>query len=92
MLKFWPGFFPQAIEFVRERLLKGMTPKAIAEALCERCLAPNTDGCGKGCDNMSVLITVMKQYSSGLPPPDPSVAVPTPPFSLADEDPLDTSS
>ncbi|KAK9808817.1 hypothetical protein WJX72_004207 [[Myrmecia] bisecta] len=42
----------EAITFVRERLVKGESPKQICEAVCDRCLALNTDGCGKGCDNI----------------------------------------
>ena len=37
----------QAIDFVRERLLAGKSPRQIAEEMCDRCLAPDTSGCGK---------------------------------------------
>ena len=38
---------------MRERLGAGKAPREIAEEMCDRCLAPDTGGCGKGCDNMS---------------------------------------
>ncbi len=51
----------QVVDFVRERLHGGSSPKAACEALLDRCLAPNTDANGgKGCDNMSVMIIVFK--------------------------------
>jgi hypothetical protein len=37
----------QAVDFVRERLLVGKTPKQVCEELCDHCLAPDTGGCGK---------------------------------------------
>ena len=50
----------EAVDFVRERLQSGKTPKEIAEEMCDYCLAPDTRGCGKGCDNMSVVVVVLK--------------------------------
>jgi len=47
----------EAIDFCRERLAKGTPPKKVCEELCDRCLAPDTGGMGKGCDNMTVVIT-----------------------------------
>lgn len=49
-----------AVDFVRERLLIGSSPKEICEEMCDWCLAPDTSGCGKGCDNMSVIIVVLQ--------------------------------
>jgi protein phosphatase 1G len=49
-----------AVDFVREELVNGLTPQQVAEQMCDRCLAPDTSGCGKGCDNMSVVIVVFK--------------------------------
>lgn len=37
----------QAVDFARERLLKGISPPQICEEMCDRCLAPDTDNCGK---------------------------------------------
>ncbi|KAL4514291.1 hypothetical protein Ndes2526A_g04006 [Nannochloris sp. 'desiccata'] len=50
----------EAVDFVRERLLAGKTPKQICEEACDHCLAPDTSGCGKGCDNMSIVVSVFK--------------------------------
>jgi len=48
----------EAVDFVRERLTKdAMSPAEAASALCDRCLAPDTGGCGKGCDNMSAMVS-----------------------------------
>ena len=33
----------QAVTMVRERLAKGEEPDAICRALCDHCMAPNTD-------------------------------------------------
>ena len=32
----------QAVDFVRKRLARRMTPQAICEAICDHCLAPDT--------------------------------------------------
>ncbi|KAK3258558.1 hypothetical protein CYMTET_32417, partial [Cymbomonas tetramitiformis] len=45
----------QCVDFVQQKLQLGMQPKEICEAVCDRCLAKNTDT-GLGCDNMSVLV------------------------------------
>ena len=52
----------QAVDFVRERLQAGRAPREVAEDLCDRCLAPDTGGCGKGCDNMSVIVVQLKYF------------------------------
>jgi hypothetical protein len=38
----------QAVDFVRGWLQRGMAPRKICEDLCDACLAPNTNGCGRG--------------------------------------------
>jgi len=53
----------EAVEFVRTRLVQGMTPIEICEAACDFCLADDTGGCGKGCDNMSIVVSVFKESS-----------------------------
>ena len=60
----------QAVTFVRERLEQGMEPKAICEAMCDHCLAPETENCDKGCDNMSAMVVVLKPFAkkAGVPP------------------------
>ncbi|KAK9805386.1 hypothetical protein WJX73_009935 [Symbiochloris irregularis] len=52
----------QAVTFVRERLMAGWTPRRVCEALCDHCLAPDTSGDGKGCDNMSAMVVQLKAY------------------------------
>ncbi|CAL5218962.1 g716 [Coccomyxa viridis] len=72
----------EAVDFVRKRLARRMAPQAICEAMCDHCLAPDTQGCGKGCDNMSAVVVVLKPFSpftkgdheidlNQLPPPPP---------------------
>eukprot|EP00884_Botryococcus_braunii_P022555 jgi/Botrbrau1/8984/Bobra.0148s0090.1 len=53
----------EAVDFVASKLQQGMSPKDVCEALCDRCMAPDTetDG-GKGCDNMSAMVIVLKPY------------------------------
>lgn len=54
----------QAVQFVEQQALLGKTPKEICEALCDRCLAPTTQGIGKGCDNMSAIVVFLeKKYA-----------------------------
>ncbi|KAK9843593.1 hypothetical protein WJX84_003590 [Apatococcus fuscideae] len=57
----------EAVDFVGQRLRSGMAPRKVSEALCDACLAPDTRGCGKGCDNMSVLISVLRNFSRTVP-------------------------
>lgn len=52
----------EAVDFVRERLQAGRSPKEVCEDVCDRCLAPDTGGCGKGCDNMSVVVVQLKEF------------------------------
>jgi len=71
----------EVIQFVRGRLLSGMTPEVVAESLLNRCLAPNNCMSGLGCDNMTVTIVCLlngdtwQHYTSrlsqhgALPPP-----------------------
>jgi protein phosphatase 1G len=56
----------EAVDFVRVRLQGGKRPREIAEEMCDFCLAPDTNGCGKGCDNMSVVVVVLKPFARGL--------------------------
>ena len=55
----------EAVEFVRNRLLQGMAPKEVCEAACDFCLAEDTSGCGKGCDNMSIVVAMLKDTKFG---------------------------
>lgn len=47
-LTVWPALLLQAVDFVRARLKRGLAPRKICEELCDACLAPNTNGCGRG--------------------------------------------
>ncbi|KAK9843641.1 hypothetical protein WJX81_000782 [Elliptochloris bilobata] len=54
----------QAVDFVRERLARGDHPRSACEDLCNRCLAPDTEGSeGKGCDNMSAMVVTLRAFS-----------------------------
>jgi len=81
-----PSARAQAVDFVRERLARGARPAAVCEALCDRCLAPDTEGSeGRGCDNMSAMVVALRGLSplaaaapggagvdlARLPPPPP---------------------
>ncbi|XP_022175018.1 probable protein phosphatase 2C T23F11.1 [Myzus persicae] len=46
----------EVVEFVRFRVSNGMEPEDICEDLMTRCLAPNGQMGGLGCDNMTVVI------------------------------------
>lgn len=46
----------EVVEFVRHRISNGINPEDICEDLMTRCLAPNGQMGGLGCDNMTVVI------------------------------------
>ena len=48
------------VNFVRERIGK-MPLQTICSEICDNCLAPDTTGTGKGCDNMTVMIVKIKE-------------------------------
>eukprot|EP01025_Chloroclados_australasicus_P022770 TRINITY_DN23343_c0_g1_i10.p1 TRINITY_DN23343_c0_g1~~TRINITY_DN23343_c0_g1_i10.p1 ORF type:complete len:435 (+),score=73.65 TRINITY_DN23343_c0_g1_i10:275-1579(+) len=56
----------QAVNFVRDKLQTGMSPRAVCEAVCDACLAVEVGPMGKGCDNMSVMIIVFKNFCQTL--------------------------
>lgn len=49
----------EVIEFVRMRLGQGMEPEDICEDLMTRCLAPDCQMGGLGCDNMTVVLVTL---------------------------------
>lgn len=61
----------KCVDFVRERIIASnkdgggeLKLSKICEELCDECLAPDTRGTGLGCDNMSVVIVLLKQRQS----------------------------
>lgn len=46
----------EVVEFIRTRIAEGMQPEIICEELMTRCLAPDCQMGGLGCDNMTVLL------------------------------------
>ena len=60
----------EAVDFVRERRARGEALEQICAAACDHCLAPNTDGPGDGCDNMSIMVVALKPD----PPPAADLA------------------
>jgi len=61
----------EVVNFVQTRLAKGSrSPEelaAICEALCDACLALDTDNDGTGCDNMTCMIVLLSQPNSQEP-------------------------
>lgn len=53
----------QAVDFVRKRLKAGEGLRAICEAMCDACLAPDLKGLCRGADNMSVVIVLFKKHA-----------------------------
>ncbi|XP_046854526.1 probable protein phosphatase 2C T23F11.1 [Xenia sp. Carnegie-2017] len=49
----------EVVEFVRCRIAQGMKPDKICEELLTRCLAPDCDMGGLGCDNMTVILVCL---------------------------------
>mmetsp|Transcript_10982 Transcript_10982/g.20715 ORF Transcript_10982/g.20715 Transcript_10982/m.20715 type:complete len:386 (+) Transcript_10982:276-1433(+) len=66
----------EAVDFVRQRLGK-VSLKKICEQICDHCLAPDTAGIGKGCDNMTVMVVKLKDAikSENAPFSDPQKIV-----------------
>lgn len=46
----------EVISYVRENIANGLEPEEICENLMMRCLAPDCQMAGLGCDNMTVVI------------------------------------
>ncbi|CAG9819555.1 unnamed protein product [Phaedon cochleariae] len=49
----------EVVSFVRENIAQGMDPEDICENLMMRCLAPDCQMAGLGCDNMTVVIVAL---------------------------------
>lgn len=46
----------EVVTYIRENIAAGMEPEEICETLMMRCLAPDCQMAGLGCDNMTVVI------------------------------------
>lgn len=51
----------EVVDFVRTRIAQNMAPEQICEELLTRCLAPDCQMGGLGCDNMTVIIVCLLQ-------------------------------
>jgi protein phosphatase 2C family protein 2/3 len=49
----------EVVDFCRERLANGLQPEVICEQLLDRCLAPDCEFSGLGCDNMTVILVCL---------------------------------
>jgi hypothetical protein len=56
----------EAVQFVEKLALEGKSPKEVCESMCDRCLAPSTEGIGKGCDNMSAIVVYLQKQHAKL--------------------------
>lgn len=54
----------EVVNFVRLRLSQGMEPEDVCEDLMTRCLAPDCQMGGLGCDNMTVILICILQSGS----------------------------
>eukprot|EP00898_Chlorokybus_atmophyticus_P002400 jgi/Chlat1/3160/Chrsp219S03309 len=52
----------EAVDFVHQRLHKREKLSQIVEEMFNTCIAPDTGGTGLGCDNMSAVLVVFKQF------------------------------
>ena len=50
----------QTVDYVRQRIDADVPLSKICEQLADECMAPDTKGTGIGCDNMSVVIVLLK--------------------------------
>jgi len=53
----------EVVDFVRPRIKEGKKLSEICDELFFHCLAPNTDGDGTGCDNMTCIIVKFKKLA-----------------------------
>lgn len=51
----------EVIDFCRERLASGIGPEKICEELLNKCLAPDCELSGLGCDNMTAILVCLLQ-------------------------------
>jgi serine/threonine protein phosphatase PrpC len=51
----------KAVDFVKQATQDCKTPRVICEEMCDHCLATSTEGIGKGCDNMSAMVVLLKK-------------------------------
>jgi len=51
----------EVVDFINERMKQNKPLKIICEELFNACLAPNTDGDGSGCDNMTCILVKLKK-------------------------------
>lgn len=49
----------EVVSYVRENIANGLEPEEICENLMMRCLAPDCQMAGLGCDNMTVVIIAL---------------------------------
>lgn len=54
----------EVVHYVRENIAAGAEPEEICENLMMRCLAPDCQMAGLGCDNMTVVLVCMLHGSS----------------------------
>ena len=54
----------EVIDYCRDRLAVGMEPEMVCEELLTRCLAPDSQMGGLGCDNMTVVLVCLLQDAS----------------------------
>lgn len=52
----------EACDFVISRLNRKRSLESIATDLCDYCLADSADGSGEGCDNMTAMIVLLKDF------------------------------
>ncbi|TKR68248.1 hypothetical protein L596_024254 [Steinernema carpocapsae] len=54
----------EVVDFCRDRLARGWEPEVICEDLLDRCLAPDCQMGGLGCDNMTAVLVCLMQNES----------------------------
>lgn len=57
----------EVVDFVAERLDRGVALGTVCEDLLDHCLAPDTDGDGTGCDNMTMMVVLLPGFTPAVP-------------------------
>lgn len=72
----------EVVTYIRDNIAAGVEPEEICETLMMRCLAPDCQMAGLGCDNMTVVIVALL---NGGTYEELSTKCQTPPVALEDE-------
>jgi len=57
----------EVVDFVAARLDRGVAPVSVCEEVLDHCLAPDLEGDGTGCDNMTMMVVLLPGFTPACP-------------------------